>query len=772
MDIDPDIYKQLLETFKSELDELVQSMQDHLMRIDELKKADERKPVVDELFRAAHTIKGSARSLEIDHVADIAHAVEDLFSLIRQSGAPPSREVIDAGLESADAMLLAFSDFVDGKALSVDKAALLKRFDKLIKLQAEPQEASKERESSPPEKEAEPISKTPSSDKKTPPSKEDAADEKNSVADEKTSSAEELQLNEYIKVPVEKLTSLTSYGDQIQAFYHQFDFTNASLNRILGRLDEVENLHTRLKAHLDKLDDALVTHDDKKLALDVSDILTESKGAMTKLTRFYGANNHQLYLSTMALQECVRSMRLVPVAGLLTSLKRTAREISFDLGKKVSFISTGDEVSIDRVVLDKIKDPLMHILRNAIDHGLENPKARKLQKKDEVGSIELTVSQLGEQIVFQVTDDGEGIDVEKVAETAIQKHIITREERAAYTDKMLLDFIFSPGFSTKQMITDLSGRGVGLDVVRTNLQEVKGEVSVETTKGKGSVFTLKVPLTLLTDRALFIEVAGQTFALPTTMVKKVVSVSIQDVKSIESGYAFLDEGEPIPLRYLADILALPYDDKKNNDDALLVLIIFSGRQSMGVVIDQVHGEREMVVRPLAPPLQSVRNVAGATLSGDRRIVIVLSASDLLLSSLHSKSKLKMISQKTKRQDDKKTRVLVVDDSITTRTLETNILQTNGYDVTSVVDGEQAWTTIQGQTFDVVVTDVEMPKMNGFELTERIKSSAKFKKIPVVIVTSLSKESEKKRGLKVGANAYIVKSQFESKALLDVIKQVI
>jgi two-component system, chemotaxis family, sensor kinase CheA len=331
--------------------------------------------------------------------------------------------------------------------------------------------------------------------------------------------------------------------------------------------------------------------------------------------------------------------------------------------------------------------------------------------------------------------------------------------------------IFLPGFSTKEIITDISGRGVGLDVVKANLDALKGSVSVTSILGQSTTFTLRVPLTLTSELGLMVSTCGQAFVIPMNGIERVFTLRTDEIVEIEASQTVLLEGHPVPLRILADILKF---EKKEiaNPDCVPIIILKNARKVVAILVDEIIGEREIVIKPLQPPASNVPCVIGGTLSGKGQVIVVLSASDLIEAAVHSGQMTRVSIQDKTDKEETRPRILVVDDSITTRTLEKNILESNHYQVTLAVNGKEAWDILQKESFSLLITDVSMPIMDGFTLTERVKQSNQLRDLPVIIVTSLGSDAEKKKGAEVGANAYIVKNEFESDVLLEVVAQLV
>lgn len=541
--------------------------------------------------------------------------------------------------------------------------------------------------------------------------------------------------------------------------------TSHKQNVIAESPKEGESIRVSLSS-LDRISFLMEEIQVNKIAID--DLYLELSPDMQKKMR---PRINEMHILHDSLQEEIRLLRLIPAATLLQKFPREVRDIAKDLNKDIEFFIKGDDVKIDKLVLEGLKDPILHILRNAIDHGIELPEVRLAAGKSKEGHIKINVKAEGNQIIFDIHDDGAGIDYHKVAEIALEKNIVSQSEIDNMSEVEMLDLIFRPGFSSKQVATTVSGRGVGLDIVKTNVSNLKGKVKLSTEVGKGTTFHLQVPLTLTSESGLLVRCMGQDFMIPTSHIEKVLSLPKNQIMEVEASQAILVDNHTIPLKILADVIRISHSEIYL-EDQINVVVIKKGWHTVALLVDAILGEREIVIKPLQPPLTSTSCVMGGTLSSNGQVIIVLNANELVDAAFHVEATSKVSLNNEIVQSISKTSILVVDDSITTRTLEKNILETKGYQVTIAVNGKEAWDILQKQAFSLLITDVNMPIMDGFALTERVKSSPNFNKMPVIIVTSLDSESEKQRGIDVGANAYIVKNEFESGALLDIVSQLV
>jgi two-component system chemotaxis sensor kinase CheA len=440
----------------------------------------------------------------------------------------------------------------------------------------------------------------------------------------------------------------------------------------------------------------------------------------------------------------------------------------------------GGAITADKHLLEAMKDPLMHLIRNAIDHGIEPPQERLRQGKPRVATLRLRAHQTVTNVVIEIADDGQGLDEEAIRRAALHKRLRVANEIAALTPAQVQMLIFAPGFSTSTLITDVSGRGVGLDVVRTNIERLKGTVSVESVPGRGCTFRLQAPITLATTRVLLVQVAQWTYALPVESVQETSLISLQSVFSLEGRPTISRDGQPVSVAHLADLLELPSGrsaslaGKKGQEDGAPernpCILLAIDQERLGLFVDAVIDEQEVVLKPFGGLLQRVRNVSAATVLSTGEICMVLNPQDLIKSA--KKGGTVMAEVEPSEAAERSKVILLAEDSITTRTQEKRILESAGYEVVTAVDGADAFNKLGSRLFDAVVSDIEMPNMNGLTLAARIRQDAKYKELPIILVTSLASDADRQRGSEVGANAYITKGTFEQKVLLDTLRRLV
>lgn len=655
MTIDPELLKQLIESFSTELDEHTQVITTSLLALEKnALSEEERNKRITSIFRSSHNIKGTSRSLGIIDLGEIAHQLESTFSEIQKKTLEITPEIISSSLKSVDKMREAFKSFI----------------------QKEPENSNTNQ----------PVQ-------------------------------QEFHEHDSIRIPIHKIEKISSLLEEIQAnriaLVEEINISNQDMNK---------DMHS----HVNEL--SILFH---------------------------------------SLQDEVASLRMTPMGNLLCTFPRYVRDLAHELNKKIELTVKGEEVKVDKAILEGLKDPLFHLLRNAIDHGIETADIRQQSGKPEAGHIIIEIKEEESQIKISMSDDGAGIDLQKLIESAEQKGITTTN--MSESEKLAL--IFRSGFSTKKIITDVSGRGVGLDVVKSNIENLRGHLDFSTTLGKGTTFILRVPLSIASERGLVVKCEQHHFVIPTHVVERVLALDINQVVSVQGSQAIVLENRTILLRKLTDILHLK-ENNNFNGQKLSIVIIQKANTMLALLVDEIVGEREIVIKALQKPLTKTACIAGGTLIESNEVVVVLNPNDLIDQALQHANINRITSKEEITEKDKRPHILVVDDSITTRTLEKNVLESKNYQVTVAVNGKEAWDILQKQKFSLLITDVCMPIMDGFTLTEQVKKHDKLRDLPVIIVTSLGSDVEKKKGIDVGADAYIVKNEFESGALLEVVSQLV
>ena len=460
----------------------------------------------------------------------------------------------------------------------------------------------------------------------------------------------------------------------------------------------------------------------------------------------------------------VQEVRMRPFADACAPLSRIVRDVSTACGKEATLVVVGGDVEADRAVLDILREALLHLVRNAVDHGIESPAERVKHGKPAAGTVTVAASLRGDQLIVTVTDDGAGIDLDTVRAAMRSRGLSVPTE-----DAEVLRALFIGGLSTRTGVTAISGRGVGLDAVEAAVHRVGGAVHVTTDKGHGTTFTLECPLTLATIRALLVSAGGQIFAIPTTYVVQLRRARPDEIKRAEGRDVLLTEESPLPIVPLTRLLGPPFAEQPVTG-AVPLLILRANEGDLALAVDQLLNEEEIVVHPIDRVGDSITVLSGAAVLGTGEVAFVVNVPGALPLALGLTGGQRLTADAT--ETDNRKRVLVVDDSITTRTLEQSTVEAAGYDVITAVDGGEAWRLLQDQHVDLIVSDVEMPRMDGIALCEAVRASKVHHQVPVILVTALENPAHRMRGLEAGANAYIGKSSFDQVTLIDTIRQLI
>jgi chemotaxis protein histidine kinase CheA len=468
------------------------------------------------------------------------------------------------------------------------------------------------------------------------------------------------------------------------------------------------------------------------------------------------------------LQEASLKMRMLPLSTVFDPLRRTVRDLAREHGKDVEFIIEGGETELDRKIIERLGDPLIHMIRNALDHGLESAEERLAAGKSPRGTIAICSFYEGGFVSLTLRDDGRGLSSARIKEKALARHLYDAETLAAMSRSEINNIIFLPGFSTSPIITDLSGRGVGMDVVRKNVvDDLKGSITIESKEGEGTTFCLRLPMNLAVFPLFLVMACGQTMAIPATAIVEMRSVRREDLVEVVGKRAFRLREQLIPVEELGSLVGL--GPCAGSAGEQLVVIVAAGDERLALIVEEILGREEMVVKPLPAHMPKVRILSGATLGEGDRIINVLQIPELIRLAKDAGRGAPMPAVVA---GSRAATILVVDDSFNTREIEKSILEAHGYLVVTAEDGEEALEKTRSESYDLVITDVEMPRMDGFSLTERLRRDDRTHAVPIIIVTSLEKDADRRRGIATGADAYIVKRAFDQSNLLDTVRGLI
>lgn len=748
--------KKLLAIFKVEADERLQHMNKSLLV---LENDPENKREMEELLREIHNLKGASRLAGFTAIGDVSHKVEDILKSVKD-GEITLTQVTDILFNSFDALQTLVNAAVSGTKSDIGIKQLTTILEKVIEEKATAQKIQQAKQLGEILLEEKIINK-----------------EQLQLALKKQKESVLRELEETIRISTRKLDILANTVGEMVIDHSKFEGYNRQLNDVneLARENykQFSNFYESIRAFIEEAD----ISSEKELL----DVLETYRCAITKLTDkitsiylFQQDIASTLKMTTDKLQNQIMALRMLPISTVFDLFPRTVHDLAREYDKKVKLDISGADTEVDKKMLEEIKDPLMHLLRNAIDHGIESTADRAAKGKKECGVISLSAWQEGDRIFIRVADDGRGIDPQKIRDQAVKRGLIEQEDAQRLADDEARHLIFLPGFSTSAVITDVSGRGVGMDVVRKNIEDnLKGQVILNSEPNKGSDFTLILPLTLAVTPAVVVKLQDQLFALPASSVVLGLEINPGEVKSVEGKEAIDLMDTVIPLVRLDQILGLPARHNETESSNLIHIVVLEyAYQKIAFVIEDLVKEQDIIVKPLEKPFTNINNVAGVTILDKGEVVPILHVPDLMESARQASSTKRPVSIKKKSSDKKRRKILIVEDSLTTRELEKSIMVSVGYEVDTAVDGVDALNKIASIKPDLIITDVQMPRMDGFVMTEKLKRDKKYKEIPVIMVTALAKESEKKRGVEVGADAYITKSDFDQTKLVGVIEQLI
>lgn len=760
---DEDFLKTLRATFKVEAEEHLQAMATGVLALEKSLAPDARRRAVETVFRAAHSLKGAARAVDVTEIESLCQSLEDMFAVWKREDTTPPRDALDAVHRTIDAISAAL-----GAASSPGPAP-----------REDPGGADSAARPAPPSDPPRPPVRVTSASGGPPPP--GAAAPAAPAAGQKT-----VPPDETVRIAIGKLDALVLGAEEMLA---------AKLSAG-ERASDVRDLTTRFVAWKKAW---TAVEPDVRAVRQAMDRPARGGApppaapALAPLLAFLEWNVEHMKLlegrvAALAgtaeqdhqaigrlvddLLEDSKKLLLLPFATLAAPFPKLVRDLCRDQGKEADFVVQGEDVEIDKRILEEMKAPLIHLLRNAVDHGIEAPDERRRSGKPSRAIITLAASRVNShKVELRVSDDGAGIDAGKVKESAVKGGFLSADEARQLDETEARRLIFEPDVSTSPMITKLSGRGLGLAIVREKAERLGGTVAVESSR-QGTQFSIVLPSTLATFRGLLVEAAQRVFVVPTGHVERLARVKTDEIRTVEGRDTVSLNGRAIALVPLAGVLGLPPATIHGDAHATtLVLVLGAGDQRVAFTVDAALDEQEVLVKPLRRPLSRVRHIAGATVLGSGQVVPILNVSDLLKSA-GTGGALARPAAAARPADAAAKSVLVAEDSITSRMLIKSILESAGYIVKTAVDGMEAFTLLRGEPFDLVVSDVEMPRLDGFGLIAKIRADPKLSELPVVLVTALETREDRERGIDVGASAYIVKGSFDQSNLLDAVRRLV
>lgn len=699
----------------------IEEAQDHLSQMAEgladLEQGQTNAEQINGLFRSAHTLKGSSRMLKLFPITETAHSLEDLLSALREGQVNVDSynlALLFQGVDQLSDYVTTLSDTLDASRLNPADTALCAALTAAAQGSAEAAIRT----------DVEPEM----------PLIVDTAD---------TLAPATLRASETVRIRLSKLEELIKLMGEVVSSH--------------AGLREMTRMAQQLELQGKKKGDGELASDLQKFSRTLKDRVQLQELLMQDL--------HDIGLQ----------MRMLPLSIVFEPATRLVRDLARSLGKQVECRVQGADIELDRQMIDQLADPVIHLLRNALDHGLETTQARQTAGKPEQGMLQLKASQDGGWVVIEIIDDGAGLDLDAIRNKALSKQLLSADALESLTEQEVMELIFLPGFSTSALITDLSGRGVGMDVVkRTVIDNLQGAISIESRAGEGARFTLRLPLSLAMMRVLLVRASGQLLGFTAQYVAELVSVPRSKMVEVADRNAVIVRNEFVPVMKLSELIELPSmpvvsKHPARSEPDVLLLITRLHHEKLALEIDELIDERDLVIKQLPSHLRDSTLISGMVTTGHNHLVSLLHVPHLMTLSKRTRRAMADRGPSEPRREKERQRILVVDDSLNTREIERDVLEAWGYQVTLAENGQDGLEKALAEDFDAVLTDVEMPVMDGFTLTAKLRQDERYQHKPIIIITSREKDSDRRRGIQVGADAYIVKGSFDQSSLVDTLR---
>ncbi|MEO8493756.1 MAG: response regulator [Planctomycetota bacterium] len=709
---------EVFDIFREEAREHLGALEKAFLDLETADTVAARKSLIDNAFRHAHSMKSDAKVVGLPELKVAAQSLEDILDEMRDKPAAVDRDAINRGLAQFDQVRKSYESWQDEGEGNADLGL--------------------------------PTSDLPAP---TPPSSSapqtDHADEPAPIGEPAPGSAQSQTANRKpqvdesftVRVPSERLDRMLNLAGELR-------ISQRSGDTVADRLDGLREQLDQLKRNAAGQAETSISQFEQ--------LLDEVRRIGGDLRNWRGREE----LLVEALENNIRQARLLPLVMLTDSLRRAVRDLAQSLGKPIRYEAEVGTIMLDKAVIEALKDPLQHMIRNAADHGIETAAGRKAAAKHEEGFIRIAASRRGQLVRITMSDDGCGVNFGRVRDRIAQGGELNEAEIAQLTERELAKYLFRAGFSTA-LAGDVSGRGVGLDVVLDSVRRLQGNVELESSSPAGTTFAITVPVTVSTVRILTVLAGGQCYGIPSSVVTRTERAKREELRELEGSLILPVNGRPVRWVHLSELVGGEVSQQAKNGHAWSYLLVTGEGRELAVAVDDLEDESEVLLKPLGYPLTGLTGLVGATIRADGSVQLVLDLTDRAFAKARAVHARPEVARKAAG------RILIVDDSPTTRAVLRKVFTAAGYVVLTATDGIDAWERLGTQRVDVVISDVEMPRLNGFDLARRIKS--KFT-LPVILVTGMEKEEHRREGLAAGADAYVVKSTFEDKGLLEIVAQ--
>ncbi len=727
--------KELLNDFRIEAFEHYESIVKGLIDLEKIGNSSKSHDIIERIYRDTHSLKGAARAVNLPEIERLCSTLESIFGYLKKREISTSSQLLDILHKSLDVLKILIDNLSDKRQIQVSVNSTVKNLEYIVKLSLQQSKSKQTTE----------------------------LKDKIDGNQQNRSENEDENLNDHDSS--ETTVTGESEGHERETERHDLysvRIPTGHLHQILSESEDFIAIKTTLDYYKRTLENIYVKNRDEELYGLIKDLIAFQKVSSRMIDDLI-INIRETLLSNFS-----TLFRLVP---------KMVRDLSREYLKEISFNISGEETEIDRRILEELKDPLIHLIRNSIDHGIETPQERVDSGKELTGRIDILIEKLIDRKVrITISDDGAGINLESVLNSAIKNGVpgVSKPENMSKDD--IISLIFKSGVSSKKFVTDISGRGLGMSIVAEKISNMGGSIEVTTEEGKGSKFTITLPQTISTFRGVLVEADNRSLMIPSVYVEKAVRVSKDMIGNIgDKSVIKCVTGETLGVVRLSTILGIESKDRvRVESETLTLLILTNNNKRVAFITDKIIGEYEGIVKDMGPQLKYVRNIAGVTIIENGRIVPVVNVNELI-ESTSEKSETYERYQTPSTEDiqpKEQKRVLIVEDSITIRSMLRNFVESAGYNVITAVDGVDAFNKLAEGDFDLMVSDIEMPRMNGFELTKKVRQRKLNSDIPVILVTALESAGDMKRGMEAGADAYIIKSSFEKSNLIETIRRFI
>ena len=770
--------KDLYKYFLIESDELIENLSRDIL---EFEKKQDDPDLLNSLFRYAHTLKGAAHVVGLLNITGLAHSIEDLFSSARDQGVLLTTEKISLILDTVDLIRSIIEAIKEGRpGDSVDSAAILKRFEENESGNAKaaadnltaPNKSNNQLEPVPASRltgtqKAESDTKN---NHKNPNQKE--APESDSIYEQQSPPAGPTN-TETIRASLSDVDDLMDMASELitgavrlEELHSCFKDTTRRCGKITTDYLKLKDLINRRSYPNNKDGNFSVEYNTLLKKIDLETLHIQ----LLKHTSSLDTTIEELKQISDSAYQIIHKTRSIKVSEVSHYFKGIVRNLAVKLNRKLRLVITGDEIKLDRNLLEELKEPVNQILRNAAVHGIEDESGRLQKGKNIEGVIRIDFKKMGNSVSVICRDDGQGINLKKVKEIAVKKGIIDDKKARELGRKESLYLIFATGFTSGKLITEFAGRGVGLDIVKDRIESLRGTVECDSEEDKFTRFSIKLPLSLNMIDAFLIETSGHSYLIPLNMIEKTGYLSYDELE-YSTGQNIVKLNEmPVTLLWLTEILNL--GPKRNEGRSIPFVLLKYGHKTTAIAVDELSGVRKIILKNLGEQFKDIRFFTGGAILSNGIPALVLNVANLFEYSANNTGISDIITTDSETEDLPIPHILAVDDSLTTRVLISGVLESEGYNVTLAASGEEALEIMDNNSYDLFILDVEMPGINGFELASRIRKNPEHKETPIIILSSLSKDEHRRKGLEVGAQAYIVKGRFDQGIFLETVKRLV